>query len=538
MNKTLTFSTLVMLILIFTLIQPRHAQTANAIVGTGDSASCTETALSQAVAIANAGGGTLTFNCGTAPHTISLTVPLELKDGVIVDGGNLITLSGRELNRIFWISGLSIVEIKNIALVDGNGSTVGGGGVYNSGGTVTLNRVTLTNHQADYGAAVYNLNGTIHINDSTISNSTAKFGGGIANYSGQLTLSNVELSGNSAADNGGGLFNATNSSATLNNVRFLDNTANTGGGMTNKKTAHLTDVTFSNNRATAYGGGGMYNSDTADLTNVTFVKNSSQYGGGFHNELGTATLINVTISGNTAVRFGGGIENSGTTTLINVTIANNIAQSSGGGIDNAAEDASHPEVHLTMFNTILAQNTATVAGDQCQLGTSADSISYSMWTGNSCGDSSADGNHPNTDALLAPLDFTNSGLPTELTMTHALRANSPAQNSGNCQGAPSADQRGLPRPQGSGCDMGSAEMLPPPTPTPTNTPSPTNTPTQTLTPTNTPTPTQTPIATNTPIPTSTPTETPIPTETPTLTPSPTSTPLPPVYPIYLPILIK
>jgi len=48
----------------------------------------------------------------------------------------------------------------------------------------------------------------------------------------------------------------------------------------------------------------------------------------------------------------------------------------------------------------------------------------------------------------------NNGGPT---FTHALEAGSPAIDAANGAVCPAADQRGVARPQGAGCDIGSVE---------------------------------------------------------------------------------
>jgi hypothetical protein len=57
------------------------------------------------------------------------------------------------------------------------------------------------------------------------------------------------------------------------------------------------------------------------------------------------------------------------------------------------------------------------------------------------------------------------------TLTHALSPNSPAIDAGDNAQCPDTDQRGVPRPVGSGCDIGAFEYggsaeTPVPTPTP------------------------------------------------------------------------
>ena len=60
----------------------------------------------------------------------------------------------------------------------------------------------------------------------------------------------------------------------------------------------------------------------------------------------------------------------------------------------------------------------------------------------------------NTDPQLGP--FADNGGPT---LTMALLPGSPAIDAGTVLGAPATDQRGVPRPQGAGVDIGAFECL-------------------------------------------------------------------------------
>ena len=70
-------------------------------------------------------------------------------------------------------------------------------------------------------------------------------------------------------------------------------------------------------------------------------------------------------------------------------------------------------------------------------------------------ESAIDGDQPNTDPLLGPL--ADNGGPT---LTHALGVGSPAIDSADAGACPATDQRGVARPQGAGCDVGSFEYVP------------------------------------------------------------------------------
>jgi hypothetical protein len=104
---------------------------------------------------------------------------------------------------------------------------------------------------------------------------------------------------------------------------------------------------------------------------------------------------------------------------------------------------------VTLTNTILM----CAAGETNVWGTVVDGGH------NICSDGSAgftlESSMNDTDPMLAPL--ADNGGPTP---TVALLLGSPAIDAGNRSVAPGVDQRGVSRPQGSGCDIGAFELAP------------------------------------------------------------------------------
>ena len=213
---------------------------------------------------------------------------------------------------------------------------------------------------------------------------------------------------------------------------------------------------MSGNSATtnsAYGGG-IYNAATATVTNSTLSLNSSTSGGGIYNG-GTLTLTNSTLLGNLCTYFGvtgGGIENGGTMTLTSDTL-------SGGSADGFLVVSSGM---LTVKDTILANGPGN-----CYLTGSYISSGYNISDDTTCsGFLNNTGDLNNTPAGLDPNGLQNNGGPTQ---TIALLSISPAINAipvgvgGFCTAADgvtpvSTDQRGVSRPQGTGCDIGAFEL--------------------------------------------------------------------------------
>jgi len=316
-----------------------------------------------------------------------------------------------------------------------------------------------------------------------------------------FTITGGNANGDAPYDvGGGGIFNE-NGSPTLVNLIISDNFAELGGGIANlMSNPILLHLTVKNNTASYLGGGLINQVSSPTIINSTFVGNSAEYGGAILNR------------------------DSGSDPFIaNVTITGNIATIQGGGL---AVDSN-----TTVINSILWGN----AGGEIFYVRSSPAVSNSIVQGGYAGTGNID-----ADPLLGPLQ--NNGGFTE---TMALQAGSPAIDSGTNTNCPLTDQRGVTRPQGSGCDIGAVEydgiVWPTSTPTvlstpptmivptlPTNTPIPTSTltPSPTSTPTDVPTDTPTPTATFTPTLTPTFTSTPTSTSTPTYTPTVTNTPVP------------
>src|SRR5829696_1007184 len=198
----------------------------------------------------------------------------------------------------------------------------------------------------------------------------------------------------------------------------------------------LNNLTVANGRADN-AGGGILNLGTLEVNNSTISGNrAGTFSGGIHN-VGTLTVNSSTISGNSAGTDNGGIGNAsaGTLTVNNSTISGNSANNNGGGIGNGST--------ATLNNTIVANN----EGGNCAGLPVTDDGGNLEWPGNDCGFALS------ADPLLGPL--ADNGGPTQ---THALQPDSPAIDAAVECPPPATDQRGVSRPQGDACDIGSFEL--------------------------------------------------------------------------------
>ena len=124
------------------------------VVGDGSAASCTADAFIDAVA----GGGTITFDCGPDPLTITLDRPAKVVNDtgpeIVIDGGGLVTLSGGGNSRILYMNTCDPDQIwttpecqnqdhprltvQNLTFIDGNSTGEdeydGGGAIWGRGG--------------------------------------------------------------------------------------------------------------------------------------------------------------------------------------------------------------------------------------------------------------------------------------------------------------------------------------------------------------------------------------------------------------------
>lgn len=216
----------------------------------------------------------------------------------------------------------------------------------------------------------------------------------------------------------------------------------------------LTNLTVADSRTgdDGLGGGGVLNNGTLAVTNSTFTENSSVGNGGAIANRGTLTVTNSTFADNTATQDGGAIANAtlnGRATVAYSTFSGNSAAAGGGGaIDNNGRS-------VTVSGTILANSPS---GGNCSQ-TITDGR-YNISDDQSC-DFTSQTSRNSVDPELDTAGLQDNSGPTE---TIALQFSSPAAaaipaNVIGCGTDVEADQRGIERPQLSGCDIGAFEIF-------------------------------------------------------------------------------
>ena len=355
----------------------------------------------------------------------------------------------------------------------------GGGGLYSENGPLTVTGSTFTGNTAteEGGGVSLDNHGDVVISDSTIQNNRAGHdGGGVENSATVVTFQRLLIQNNYAVINGGGIHNSSSGLFTLLDTTVLLNSGQSGGGLAN---APDNDII---------------------IRRSTFLRNTARHpamiegepaedaglgGGIFSLADGDSLYENTTVSGNTAAVAGGGIfhDADGELMLVNLTIWRNSAPR-GGGIGVVESDFSPPLPPLANV-AVIARN--TIIGGSLQ-GGSCDWYITSEG-GNLDGLGTQEGITETSDVLLpvntqcflaAPpnADLTGPNLRDRRsstftvdaiadnggeTLTHALQWGSLAQD-GGVMHCPETDQRGVARPQNSGCDIGAYEFVGDPLP--------------------------------------------------------------------------
>ena len=479
-------------------------------VGSGTAASCTETALANALAK----GGVIRFSCGGAA-TIAITSQKTLRTDVntTLDGQGLITLDGGGSTRLLYYSSTNfqatttVVTIQNLTLQNGAASGTpipvapapcsqgtqndgGGAAIYIRDGilhvwnTIFKNNVGAAVGPDVGGGAIYTLGslGTTIVG-STFQSNRASNGGAIGSLFGDLSIYNSQFSSNQATGNGA---NTISSSCPVNGGES-GNGGSGGAVFMDGAEAYSVNVcgsTFaSNSGGTGALGGAIFRTpdgaiQTTTIDRSSFIGNSAPSGGALYFHNSNLVMTATTLSGNSASGSGGALfSDSSTLNFTNDTFADNLSTQGLGGsialfgnggtlqnvtfLGNQASGGSGyfgaaiaGGTSLSITNTLFSENTTKDCNSPmaCAAGASTGTNNL-QW--------------PATHAICATADtacstgtvfsnpqlgvLQNNGGPTE---TAAPLAGSPALGIG--QNCPATDQRGVARPS-SGCTAGAVE---------------------------------------------------------------------------------
>jgi predicted outer membrane repeat protein len=459
-------------------------------------------------AVAAGGTQTITFNCGVATIPISSFMAVPNGSQLVIDGANQITLDGRDAVAFFQVFADAQLLLRNLTLTGGaftgvhalenfgvltlesvvvTGNVSDGSAITNSG-SLTIRDSTLSGNGVEgapvdaVGAALTNVGGNTLIERSSFSSNvitgTLTRGGAIANSGGTTTVVSTTFSANRALD-GGAIYVGAGTSVTVTGSVFDSNQAGYGGAIEMAGSRLLIERSqFTNNRATTGDGGALWVlSGTLAITDSLFAANQATTTGGAISCFDSAlSIAGSTFAGNRTIGGGGAIYSSCTLALSNSTMSGNQATgtSAGGGAifhtgarsgvvsfatiaDNAARFGAGVYRDgdgggtLTVSASILSAN----ATGNCD-GVVA-SGGFNLTSDTNCGGFTQPGDRQGLSLALSALGSFGGRTPTRL-----LIAGNPAIDAiPAAQCASAADQRGLSRPLGAGCDSGAVELRAP-----------------------------------------------------------------------------
>jgi hypothetical protein len=237
------------------------------VIGNGTPAGCT----SAAVVAAVAAGGVITFSCGPAPVTITMTTPATVRNTshlVVLDGGGKVRLSGGGKTQILfmnagWEQQWPQLVVQNLTFADAysgtaqvSGSSVyGGGAIFDEGGQLKVVNSTFLGNSCyatgpDLGGGAIRAVGMdvaspVYITDDTFSGNSCSNGGALSGLFAHFDVINSLLTGNKAigwganpakagtpgGGSGGAIYtDGAQYDLSITGTVMRDNTAREGGG--------------------------------------------------------------------------------------------------------------------------------------------------------------------------------------------------------------------------------------------------------------------------------------------------------------------
>jgi predicted outer membrane repeat protein len=438
----------------------------------------------------------------------------ESSTAILVDGQGHTLRNGCFEKRLLRQDGTGFVELRNITLTrggsDGPGAALSsrgeitlvdtrihenlseepGGGVMSQRRVTAIRCVITGNLANDDGGGIYARRGGIQVYDSIISANLVDGSGGALGSTGDILVVNSHIDGNTTDGDGGAIYTDEDGDITVINSTVNGSDADGPGGAIFTLDGDVTIIgsTLNGNRADDRGGAISGEADVT-IVNSTIARNAAvaHVAGGVWAR-GSVYVANSTISGNYAEGQGGGILASGVVGLVNSTVTDNIAP--------VSSQIGAGEV-LETFGSVIGPTTPKAertggfvqpTGPICQMPRTR-SYGYNVATDATCGlngpgDLNGIAEVVGPDGvktlppLLAPLD-----LKTGIGETHMPMAGSPLIDripTALCQFKPlgeihegemhieglvdypaiaiGRDQRGVPRPQGGGCDTGAVEL--------------------------------------------------------------------------------
>lgn len=368
------------------LVDTSHPTT---VVGNGTLSSCNEMNL----AIALSRGGIITFNCGSNGQPVEIVIHNQLDvanaTDTTIDGGDIVTLNGLGLTRIFKFNrndfrySTPVLTVQRLRFINGYCQDVDGGcAIFQSleGSTIVINSIFENNTgptvgQDVAGGAIWTIGGgTTTIIGSIFLGNKCSNGGGLGILGSGLIIVNSHFEGNEATGNGGNPGNGGNGGAisfdglgrnnSICGTRFTKNQGNKYGGAffrvayNGSERNDFEQIIVDNNlipqSSNGLAGGLYLQGSMATIKYASIINNAASGGGGFFFANKRSVILDsVNLIGNQAYTgLGAAVfcSNPVSGTFTNLVVANNYA----GAFAAAFAGCS---TTITLSNTVIANNT-------------------------------------------------------------------------------------------------------------------------------------------------------------------------------------
>ncbi len=222
------------------------------------------------------------------------------------------------------------------------------------------------------GTVVSSTGGTLSIEGVTIQNGSGSNGGGVYCLASDLTIADSIVESNIASSSGGGIFLQACTDATLADTTLAWNTASSGGGLyaTSSDGLVIDTVEVSSNDASTAGGGIVLSHSDFTMADSTVSQNAaggSYSAGGLSVSSSTGTIESSTVSSNTAATAAGLLVSVSTVDIVDSTVSANVSSGYGGALH--AYYTSTVSVRSTTFSENVAGSGGTIYLDTNTSGT-------------------------------------------------------------------------------------------------------------------------------------------------------------------------
>jgi len=313
-----------------------------------------------------------------AGEDAAATGDLDVIDPLEIDGAGRETtlVDGLGVDRVLH-SFASALTLRDMTVRSGF-VTGPGGGLYETTGTVAIERVRFERNVATTGGALWHDDGALTISDGVFHANVASGGDGGAlgfNGTGNLVVTNTEFTTNGSLGGGAGaLASASTGAVTLTSCTFSSNFATLTGAVAavGSTTFSLDGCLFDRNRSTA-GGGALLGTGPGSVTvsrTQVLANLGGAYGGAYLKAIGTVQVTGSEFSDNVGLTGFGGLSVSagaaGATVMDTVLRRNDGGSGFGGGLSAGAAGGT-----VTLTDVEASDNSSGMGGGLFLGGTNA-----------------------------------------------------------------------------------------------------------------------------------------------------------------------